>query len=82
LKREKAGAFSKALEGGERRLEVLLHDTAKADGDASWMYDDIQLCARVEDGGPDQWTLKRWFLNVNTPEELVKAEAWGRAGEV
>jgi len=21
-----------------------------------------------------------WFANVNTPEDLVKAEAWARAG--
>ncbi len=80
LRRERLGAFSKALEGGERRLEVLLHLAAEADGDDSWMYDEYELYGGIEDPAPERETLERWFTNVNTPEELVTAETWGREG--
>jgi molybdopterin-guanine dinucleotide biosynthesis protein A len=80
LKQERLGALTRLLDGGERRLEVLLNRTAEADGYASWMYDEYELYGRIEDGAPDQETLARWFANVNTPEELAEAEAWARAG--
>lgn len=82
LKRERVGSLTKLMNSGERLLEVLLHETAEADGYASWMYDECELYGRVEDGGPDERTLKRWFKNVNTPEDLAEAEAWARAGNV
>jgi molybdopterin-guanine dinucleotide biosynthesis protein A len=80
LKRERLGAFTRLLEGGERRLEVLLNRSAEADGHASWMYDEYELYGRIEDGAPDEETLTRWFSNVNTPQELAEAEAWAREG--
>ncbi len=79
LKRERLGAFAKSLDGGERRLEVLLHLAARADGDDSWMYDEYELYGGAEDPTPDQETLERWFANVNTPEDLAEAETWARA---
>ena len=80
LQRERLGSFAKLLDGGERRLEVLLNRSAEADGYASWMYDEYELYGGAEDPAPDQETLERWFANVNTPEDLVEAEAWARAG--
>jgi len=80
LKRERVGSFTKLMNGGERRLEVLLNQAAEADGCASWMYDEYELYGRVEEGGPDEQTLERWLKNVNTPEDLAEAEAWTRAG--
>jgi len=80
LKRERLGAFAKLLGGGERRLDVLLHLSAKADGDDSWMYNEQELYGGIEDPAPDRETLERWFTNVNTPEDLGEAEVWARAG--
>jgi molybdopterin-guanine dinucleotide biosynthesis protein A len=80
LRRERLGSFTNALEGGERRLEVLLHLVAKADGHDSWMYDEYELYGRVEDPAPGQEILERWFTNVNTPEELKEAEGWALDG--
>lgn len=78
LKRERRDAFSRLLDGGERRLEVLLNGAAAADGYSSWMYDEVELFGRAEGGLPNEETLERWFKNVNTPEDLVEAEAWAR----
>ena len=44
------------------------------------MYDEYELYGGSEESAPDAETLKRWFANVNTPEELAEAEAWARAG--
>ena len=74
LRRERAAAFSRALDQGERRLEVLLHEAAKADGGDSWMYDAYDLYGYPDYRGPDQQTLERWFANLNTPEEFAEAE--------
>jgi molybdopterin-guanine dinucleotide biosynthesis protein A len=76
LQRDRLVAFTKLLNGGERRLEVLLHLSAKANGHASWRYDEYELYGRIEDCVPKGETLERWFLNVNTPQELADAEAW------
>ena len=76
LKRDRVGSFTKLMDSGERRLEVLLNRTAEADGCAWWIYDERELHGRGEEGGPDQETVTRWFANVNTPEELAEAEAW------
>jgi len=76
LKRDRVGSFTKLMDSGERRLEVLLNRTAEADGCAWWIYDERELHGRGEEGGPDQETVTRWFANINTPEELAEAEAW------
>jgi molybdopterin-guanine dinucleotide biosynthesis protein A len=78
LQRERLASFSRLLNEGERRLEVLLNQTASTDEYALWMYDAYELYGGFSgDGtyhGPDDKTLERWFANVNTPDELVEAE--------
>lgn len=69
LQRERLGSLSRAIDGGERALEPLLHRTADADGCASWMYDERELYPADE--MPEDAVLARWFLNVNTVEELA-----------
>jgi molybdopterin-guanine dinucleotide biosynthesis protein A len=76
LRRECLGRFSEALEGGERRLGVLLD---RASENFQWVYD---LDVLYEEGGPAPEIRARWFANVNTPEELAEAEAWARADGV
>jgi molybdopterin-guanine dinucleotide biosynthesis protein A len=76
MRRERLASFSQVLDEGERKLEVLLNRTAEADDSASWMYDAYDLYGYPDYCGPDVQTLERWFLNVNTPEELLSAERW------
>jgi molybdenum cofactor guanylyltransferase len=76
LRRERQAAFSRLLDKGERRLEPLLIWTAEADEYACRMYDERDLYGYPDYRGPDEDTLARWFLNVNTPEELMIAEQW------
>ena len=76
LRRERSAAFTRLLDEGERRLEVLLNRTAEADDCRAWMYDEYDLYGYPEYRGPDGETLERWFTNVNTPEELAAAERW------
>jgi molybdopterin-guanine dinucleotide biosynthesis protein A len=74
LQRERVRSFSRLLDGGERRLEVLLNKTAAVDGYGSRMYDEHDLYGRgctLPDGA-----LARWFKNINTPEDLAEADAW------
>lgn len=78
LQRERRVAFSRLLDEGERRLEPLLNYTASADGYASWMYDERDLYGYPDYRGPDEETLARWFMNVNTPAELLEAERAGK----
>jgi molybdopterin-guanine dinucleotide biosynthesis protein A len=40
------------------------------------MYDEYELYGGIEDPAPDEETLERWFMNVNTPQDLADAEAW------
>jgi molybdopterin-guanine dinucleotide biosynthesis protein A len=77
LERERMASLSRLLDGGERRLEVLLNLSASADGYASWMYDERDLYGYPDYQGPDDETLARWFMNVNTPEELSAVQADG-----
>jgi molybdopterin-guanine dinucleotide biosynthesis protein A len=77
LQRERLSSFSKLLDEGERRLEVLLNFAASADHYASLMYDEYDLYGR--DSNLDERKLARWFMNVNTPEELAEAEGWAGA---
>jgi molybdopterin-guanine dinucleotide biosynthesis protein A len=71
LRRECLGRFSEALEEGERRLGMLLD---RASEGSQWVYDLDQVHAKSAEESA------LWFANVNTPEDLVKAEAWARAG--
>jgi molybdopterin-guanine dinucleotide biosynthesis protein A len=63
--------FSEALDGGERRLRVLLE---RASEGFQWVYD----LDEVHGNGVEE--RERWFANVNTPQELAEAEAWAREG--
>jgi molybdenum cofactor guanylyltransferase len=75
LKRERLASFTRLLNDGERRLEVLLNLAASADNCASWMYDERDLYGSPNYQGPDSETLAHWFSNVNSPAELADAEA-------
>jgi molybdopterin-guanine dinucleotide biosynthesis protein A len=82
LQRERLTAFAHALDGGERQLEILLGLAAAADGCAPWVYDEAELYLGAGDPIPDEGTLERWFMNLNTPEDLAEAEAWAREGDL
>ena len=68
LRRECAPRFSVALDAGERRLAVLLHLAAEGSHRVHGVEE------LYGDDAPDLETSRRWFLNVNTPEELADAE--------
>jgi molybdopterin-guanine dinucleotide biosynthesis protein A len=68
LRKDRLAFYTAALEAGDRSLEILLHLAAESDGYSSWMYDPYDLYGYPEYRGPDDSTLERWFLNVNTPE--------------
>jgi molybdopterin-guanine dinucleotide biosynthesis protein A len=74
LRRERANSFTRMLEDGERRLEPLLNRTAEADDVVCRAYDAHDLYGFPDYRGPDEQTLARWFMNVNTPEDLADAE--------
>jgi molybdopterin-guanine dinucleotide biosynthesis protein A len=76
LQRERLASFSHLMDGGERRLEVLLNLSASADGVASRMYDERDLYGYPDYRGPDEATLERWFTNVNTREDLERLRAY------
>ncbi len=59
--------FSESIEGGERRLGVLLEKVGEGH---------LWVC---ELEGKEK---ERWFKNVNTPGDLAEAEAWAREGGV
>jgi molybdopterin-guanine dinucleotide biosynthesis protein A len=69
LRRECGQRFSAGLEDGERRLGVLLE---RASEGSKWVY---QVDSGDEEGRAVEET-RRWFANVNTPEDLIQAEAW------
>jgi molybdopterin-guanine dinucleotide biosynthesis protein A len=76
MRRERSASLTRLLDEGERKLEVLLNRAAEADDSASWMYDAYDLYGYPDYRGPDEQTLERWFINVNTPQELATAEHW------
>lgn len=78
LQRERQATFSRLLDTGERRLEVLLNRTAEADRSASSMYSDVELYPEPQRPSAD--TLQHWFLNVNTPEDLAALNQFGLSG--
>lgn len=84
LRRECLEGWSAALEGGERRLLLLLQRMRVEGSGAVSPFRVERLIVRVD----RERTLGRWwFCNVNTPEELAQAEAvaagdlGGRASE-
>ena len=62
LRRECLERFSVALEAGDRRLFTLFQGAAGEDG-MHWVHE-------ISDPSAE-----RWFMNVNTPEELASALA-------
>jgi molybdopterin-guanine dinucleotide biosynthesis protein A len=76
MRRERLASFTRMLDDGERRLEVLLKRTAEADDVAAKMYGADDLYGYPENGGPDEQTLERWFMNVNTLEDLARAASY------
>jgi len=73
LRRECGRGFSAALEGGERRLGVLLE---RANEGLLLVYE----AGSGDVAGRAVADAHRWFANVNTPEDLVQAEAWALEG--
>lgn len=77
LRHEVLATVSSALDRGERRLEAIFDATR-------W---DLGVAAVVEMEAGEIWVdrrpasveLERWFLNINTPEDLVEAEAAAEA---
>ena len=73
LRSELSRLFSDVLDSGERKLTQIFHRMEASEGlhrghDLSELYGDDESPSREEIG--------RWFLNVNTPEELLIAEHW------
>ena len=60
MRRECLVAVSAAIERGERRVAALLGELERL-----WVCDAAGLGA-----------VERWFLNLNTPQELAEAEVW------
>lgn len=60
--------FSEVLDDGERRLTRIFEVLSRAEG-ISWVHDAGELC-----GHPETAVLERWFMNVNTPEDLAEVE--------
>ncbi len=74
IRSDKEEAFRAALESGERRLALLFHC---AEGtDVHWVHDLYDIYGFRQYEGPATNTVDRCFMNVNTPEDLAKAEAW------
>jgi molybdopterin-guanine dinucleotide biosynthesis protein A len=76
LQRERQASFSRLLDEGERRLELLLNNTASADNYSSWMYEAYELIDLPKTDGREEEKLVKSFMNINTPQELAEAEAW------
>ena len=68
--------FSAAMDGGERRLTRLLRQAAEAGNGVHCVHDLLDLYGTPDYKGPDAETVKRFFANVNTPEDLALAERW------
>jgi molybdopterin-guanine dinucleotide biosynthesis protein A len=74
LRRECLHRVTLGLEQGERRLERLWGGVAR--DEQLWRCDAAQF-APVEN--PTLMEAARWFANLNTPEELAKAEAYAES---
>jgi molybdopterin-guanine dinucleotide biosynthesis protein A len=62
--------ITRMLDGGERRLKLLFSEMDAAFGAGSLRVMDAAVYAPEASAGD----LERWFLNVNTPSEMVEAE--------
>lgn len=71
LQRDCLASYSKLLDEGERRLEPLLHLAAEADGKLCWRYGASEVYSWAGEPVPKDEVLQRWFLNVNSPGDLV-----------
>jgi len=77
LRHEVLATVSAALDRGELRLEAIFDATRWDLGVAAVVEMDA---AEIDlERRPTSVELEHWFLNVNTPQELVKAEAWVNA---
>jgi len=68
LRRDCVPRFSAALDAGERRLGMLLRMASEGSHRVHGVED------LYGEDAPDLETSRRWFLNVNTPQELAEAE--------
>ncbi len=73
LRRELSGLFSEVLDGGERKLTQVF-DRMRAAGGFHRAHDVSELYKDEEYPGSEE--IERWFLILNTPEELLIAEQW------
>jgi molybdopterin-guanine dinucleotide biosynthesis protein A len=71
---ERAASFTRALDEGERRVEVLVNRAAEIDDYASWAYEAYELYGNSYFGESEDEILGRWFMNVNTREDLEEVE--------
>ena len=72
IRADRYAFWRKALESGERRLTTLFRELDGGDG-YTWHTDAYEIYGDAE---PEATLAERWFVNVNTPEELRAAEAW------
>ena len=73
LRRTCAVRFFEVLDGGERRLSQLLHKVTQG-SQRSLDMNDLYPTAH-----PNVDAVDRWFMNINTPEDLAVAEAFAEA---
>lgn len=73
LRRELSDLFTEVLDGGERKLTQIFH-RMETGGGFHWGHDLSELYTDEE--YPSDRDVERWFLNVNTVEELESAEQW------
>lgn len=73
LMKESQPFWSDMLERGERRLEWMLARTLVPGRNAVEPIDAAQFISHAT-----SLTMESWFRNVNTPEDLIAAEAWAK----
>ncbi len=69
LRRDCVENFSKVLDSGERKLSKVFELVGKAEG-FDWIHDLRELSSNSSVSKVD-----RWFMNINTPQDLAEAEA-------
>jgi molybdopterin-guanine dinucleotide biosynthesis protein A len=76
LRRECYPSVTRAIEGGERRLDEILMSVDDDEGAGSlWVCDASRFAGKPDVPSLD---LEFWFSNVNTPRELAEAELWAQ----
>ena len=73
LRKECLGAWSGSLNNGERRLVWLLSEARVPGRSAVRPVEAEGFAATAE---PTSVEMDFWFSNVNTPQEMMEAEAW------